>query len=78
LAAVEDQIAGNLYPETHMEKCLMRQKKKLWSRWFWIWRRFRSTCLKETIALKISVLKRIGIKKKKRIKSQGKDSLHRL
>jgi hypothetical protein len=29
LAAVEDQIAGNLYPETHMEKCLMRQKKKL-------------------------------------------------
>jgi hypothetical protein len=30
LAAVEDQVAGNLYPETlfHMEKCLMKQKKK--------------------------------------------------
>jgi hypothetical protein len=29
-AAVEDQVAGNLYPGSfHMEKCLMRQKKTL-------------------------------------------------
>jgi hypothetical protein len=28
VAAVEDQVAGNLYPGSfHMEKCLMRQKK---------------------------------------------------